>query len=132
MNEKRFLRGQQLDQAIILETEYYCNPKNLIICFANIFNRKSSKNINLVTNNYYSIDNAIDRIRELYKYFEDWTALKKFYPTLKKPIKFKYSNRIAVASTIAASLELVKNGEIVLKQDKEFGDIFLKQREKSE
>ena len=132
LNEKRFLRGQQLDQAIILETEYYCNPKNLIICFANIFNRKSSKNINLVTNNYYSIDNAIDRIRELYKYFEDWTALKKFYTTLKKPIKFKYSNRIAVASTIAASLELVKNGEIVLKQDKEFGDIFLKQREKSE
>ena len=38
LNDKRFLKGQILDQSIILETEYYCNPKNLIVCFANIFN----------------------------------------------------------------------------------------------
>ena len=36
--------------------------------FANIFNRKASKTISLLTNNYYSIDNAIERIRELYKW----------------------------------------------------------------
>ena len=40
LNETRFLKGQILDQSILLETEYYCSSKNLIICFANIFNRQ--------------------------------------------------------------------------------------------
>ena len=132
LNDKRFLRGQILDQSIVLETEYYCNPKNLIVCFANIFNRKASRTINLLTNNYYSIDNAIERIRELYKYFKDWSPMKKFYPKFTKSEKYKNSNRIALVSTVAATLELAKRGEILIKQDKEFGDIFLKKRTKDE
>ena len=132
LNDKRFLRGQILDQSIVLETEYYCNPKNLIVCFANIFNRKASKTINLLTNNYYSIDNAIERIRELYKYFKDWSPMKKFYPKFTQSEKYKNSNRIALVSTVAATLELAKRGEILIKQDKEFGDIFLKKRNKDE
>ena len=132
LNDKRFLRGQILDQSIILETEYYCNPKNLIVCFANIFNRKASKTINLLTNNYYSIDNAIERIRELYKYYKDWSPMKKFYPIFEKSEKYKNSNRIALVSTVSATLELAKRGEILIKQDKEFGDIFLKKRTKNE
>jgi segregation and condensation protein A len=126
LNEKRFLKGQILDQSIVLETEYYCSPKNLIVCFANVFNRKASKTINLITNNYYNIENAIERIRELYNMFKNWSPISKFYPKLKSSQKFKNSNRVAVASTIAASLELAKQGEINLKQDCEFSEIFLK------
>ena len=129
LNEKRFLRGQILDKAIILETEYYCYSRNLIVCFANIFNRKSDKNIKLLANNYYSIDNAIDRIRELYNYFKGWSIIKFFYPTFKRDEKHRKLNRIALAITIAASLDLAKRGEIFIKQDKEFGDIFLKKKE---
>ena len=33
-----------------------------------------------------------------------------------------------MVSTIAASLELAKQGEINLKQEKEFGEIFLKKK----
>ncbi len=128
LNEKRFLRGQFLDQNIILETEYYCNPKSLIICFSNIFNRKSSKTLNLITNNYYDIENAIDRIREYYNHFKDWTPIIHFYPKYIKQEKYKNSNRIAMVSTIAASLELARKGEIDIKQDNEFGEIFLKKR----
>ena len=128
LNEKRFLKGQILDQSIVLETEYYCSSKNLIICFANIFNRKASKAINLITNNYYNIENAIERIRELYNTFKDWTPINNFYPKFKGSQKFKNEYRVAMVSTIAASLELAKNGEINLKQNKEFGKILLKKR----
>ncbi len=130
--DSRFLRGQILDQSIILETEYYCHNKNLIICFANIFNRKSDKNINITANNYYSIEDAIDRIRELYNFFKDWSLIKNFYPELKKKKKYKNFNKIALASTVAASLDLAKRGEILIKQEKEFGDIFFKKRNKYE
>ena len=47
LNETRFLKGQILDQSIVLETEYYCSSKNLIICFANIYNRKATKPKNI-------------------------------------------------------------------------------------
>ena len=130
LNEKRFLKGQILDQSIVLETEYYCSSKNLIICFANIFNRKATKTINLITNNYYNIENAIERIRELYNVFKDWTSINTFYPKFDKIQKFKNERKIAMVATIAASLELAKQGEINLKQEKEFGEIFLKKRKK--
>ena len=128
LNDKRFLKGNILDQAIVLETEYYCSTKNLIICFSNIFNRKASKTINLITNNYYNIENAIERIRELYNIFKDWASMNKFYPKFHEVQKFRNEFRVAMVSTLAASLELAKKGEINIKQDKEFGDIFLKKK----
>jgi len=128
LNDKRFLKGNILDQNIVLETEYYCSAKNLIICFSNIFNRKASKTINLTTNNYYNVENAIERIRELYNYYRDWSPISNFYPKIKASENFKNSTRVAMVSTIAASLELAKQGEIFLKQEEEFGEIFLKKR----
>ena len=128
LNEKRFLKGQILDQSIVLETDYYCSSKNLIICFANIFNRKASKTINLITNNYFNIENAIERIRELYNLFKDWMPINSFYPQFNRDEKYKNEFRVAMASTIAAALELAKKGEINLKQDLEFGKILLKKR----
>ena len=128
LNERRFLKGQILDQSIVLETEYYCSSKNLIICFANIFNRKATKTVNLITNNYYNIENAVERIRELYNIFKDWTSINTFYPKFNGTQKFKNEIKIAMVSTIAASLELAKQGEINLKQEKEFGEILLKKR----
>ena len=132
LNDKRFLKGNILDQAIVLETEYYCSAKNLIICFSNIFNRKASKTINLITNNYYNIENAIERIRELYNIFKDWSSIINFYPKFKGAQKFRNEFKVAIVSTLAASLELAKQGEINIKQDKEFGDILLKKKKKYE
>ena len=40
LNIDRFLKGQIQDQSIVLETEFYCNKNSLLICFANIFNKK--------------------------------------------------------------------------------------------
>lgn len=128
LNEKRFLKGQILDQSIVLETEYYCNAKYLIICFANIFNRKASKVINIATNNYFNIEDAIERIKELYNLFKDWAPLNSFYPKFTEPQKSNNEFRIAIVSTLAASLELVKQGEINIRQDKEFGEILIKKR----
>ena len=104
------------------------NSENLIICFANIFNRKASKTINFITNNYYNIENAIERIRELYNLFKDWTSINTFYPKFKGTQKFKNEVKIGMVVTIAASLELAKQGEIKLRQEREFGEILLKKR----
>ena len=129
---KRFLRGQIPDKSIFLEKEYYCSKKNLIVCFANIFNRKSLSPITIKTGNYYSIDLAIKKIREIYKFFTSWSNIENCLPSIEEIGEDKDSFRMAFISTVAASLELVKSGEIFIKQNKEFGDIFVKKRLENE
>ena len=47
------------------------------------------------TNNYYNVENAIERIRELYELFKDWTSMNVFYP-VNGTQKFKNEYKIAV------------------------------------
>ena len=63
--------------------------------------------------------------------FTEWANIQGCLPTVEEVGNDKDSFRIAFISTISASLELVKNGEIYIKQNKEFGDIFLKKRNTS-
>ena len=71
-----------------------------------------------------------DDYMELYNYFKDWSPLSTFYPKLKDSQKIKNGSRVAMVAIIAASLELAKQGEISLKQEYEFGEIFLKKKRK--
>ena len=128
LNLHRFLKGQILDQAIVLETEFYCNKNSLLICFSNIFNRKGIKNITLKTRDYYNIENAIVKIKNFYKSFKDWFALTETLPEAGEVGKEKQSFKIAFITTVAASLELAKRGEIYIKQSEECGEIFLKRK----
>ena len=130
LGNKRFLKGHFTDKEIEMQTEYYCNKNSLIICFANIFNRKGEKKINVKVDNYYTTEFTISRIRELYNYFKDWvsvqTCITKFNngPDKRKKVKF------ALISILSASLELAKSGEIIIKQEKEFSEIFFKRNMK--
>ena len=124
--EKRFLNGKIIDKAIIYETEYYCNFKNLVICFANTFNRKQPESINVKKNSYYTTEFAINKIRELYKVFSDWTSLSNCLPPNKNKQHYEDAFKQAFISTVCASLELAKKGELLIKQNEEFGEIFIK------
>ena len=128
LNIDRFLKGQIHDQSIVLETEFYCNKNSLLICFANIFNRKGIKNITFEPINYYSIDNAIEKIKKFYKNLKDWFSLTQTLPQFSEVGKEKKSLKIAFITTVAASLELAKRGEIYIKQNEECGEIFLKRK----
>ena len=128
LNIDRFLKGQIHDQSIVLETEFYCNKNSLLICFANIFNRKGIKNITFEAVNYYNIDNAIEKIKKLYKNLKDWFSLAQTLPQLSEIGKEQKSIKIAFVTTVAASLELAKRGKIYIKQNEECGEIFLKRK----
>ena len=128
LNLHRFLKGQILDKSIVLETEFYCNKSSLLICFANIFNKKDIKNINFEVRNYYNIENAIEKIKKFYKTFIDWFTLSEILPETSEIGKGKKAFKIDFITTIAAALELAKRGEIYIKQDEECGEIFLKKK----
>jgi len=53
----------------------------------------------------------------------DWTVLRNFLPDgMETPLQ----RRAALAATFAASLELARNGNIELRQEGEFGPIYVR------
>ncbi len=73
----------------------------------------------------YSVDEAIVRLKEIFLNLNDWTNLMNLIP------KFgvnKIINKSSVSSNFVASLELVKNGFIEVKQDKSFDEIYVRSK----
>ena len=71
----------------------------------------------------WSVQDALARLGGLLRHVPDWSVLERFVPTgLDDPLH----RRAAVASTLIASLELARAGELRLRQDQPFGPILLR------
>jgi len=71
----------------------------------------------------YTVEDALKRIRGLLGAMPDWESLWQFLP---EGVMKGLVARSAMASTFAASLELVREGKIKLRQSGPFGPIYLK------
>ena len=72
----------------------------------------------------YSIDEALQRLKRLLGHVPEWTDLSTFLPERKATPLLHNS---AVATTLIAALELVRDGHAAIRQDKAFSPIMLKQ-----
>jgi len=71
----------------------------------------------------YSMDDALQRFSRLLGRMPDWRTLESFLP---RGLARGLVQRSAVAATFAATLELVRSGQLQLRQDRVFGPIFLR------
>ena len=76
----------------------------------------------------FALEEARDWLREVMPKLADWTPLDKVAPSADYrragPTQASY-----VASTLSASLELVKEGAMDVKQTKAFDDLYLRRRD---
>ncbi len=70
----------------------------------------------------YTVEDALQRLRRLVGATPDWHDLWTFLP---EGLKGRLLTRSAVASTFAASLEMAKEGRVVIRQSSTFGPIYL-------
>ncbi|MBT4768935.1 MAG: hypothetical protein HOO00_00205, partial [Rhodospirillaceae bacterium] len=75
----------------------------------------------------YSIQDAVNRLNNLLGTELDWLTLVNFLPDA---VKDPEAIRSALALTLAASLEMAKQGRINLRQEKAFAPIYLKKGDK--
>lgn len=73
-----------------------------------------------------SLESALARIRNLVGFMPSWTSLHEFIPDL---VVDPLEARSAIASTFAASLEMVKSGELELRQEQTFAPIYIRKAE---
>lgn len=71
----------------------------------------------------YSMDDALQRLEKYLGHMPEWRTLASFLP---HNLRTDLVGRSAVAATFAASLELVREGRLQLRQDNVFGPIYLR------
>ena len=83
-------------------------------------------NLKIAYSELYSVDEAIQRLKNIFGSFSEWTNLLNLIPNFGSN---KIVNKSIISSNFVASLELTKNGFIEVKQDQNFGNIFVRAKQ---
>ena len=87
---------------------------------------EKASHLTIAYSELYSVDDAIQRLQNIFGEITEWTNLLKLIPKLNGN---KIVNKSILSSNFVASLELAKNGFIDVKQNNVFRNIFVKLRQ---
>ena len=120
-----FMRGIKGHIKSIYNTEYSLTLYELLKTYSTIIMTKYFHRINIPKLPVFTAEDGIKRIKEFLGKLSDWKNLDELIPlNFKKIKKFKKTGK---AGIFAGALELVKEGNISIKQSKLFEDIFIKE-----
>ena len=109
-----FKRGDPEFFNINNTVNYELSLYDLIKTYGKIVTKDNNKSIIIAETKLYSVEDAINRLKKSLKTSDGWLNLLDFIP---KNIIDKLEIKSSLASHFVASLELVKEGDISLKQD---------------
>ena len=125
VNRDVFYGGSSEGLKVKYNINYTSNLYDLLKSYSQIL--KSNEQVKQLTIEYselYSVDQAVKRLKGIFGNITEWTNFLNVIPNLIKANKT--INKSIISSNFVASLELSKNGFIDLKQDKGFGNIYIK------
>ena len=119
------LRGIKGNIRSIYSTEYKLNLYELLKAYSGIIMTKDFQRMNIPKLPVFTTEDAIKRIREFFGKLIDWKNINDLIPkNFKDGIKYKKTGK---AGIFAGSLELVKEGNITIKQENLFDEIYVKE-----
>ncbi len=122
-----FFRGMSTKVQTNNISQYSLKLFDVLKTYATIISTKDFQKINIPKLPVFTMEEGIKRIKELQNELSEWKNLKDLIPSIFK--NSKNMKRTGNAGIFAGSLELVKEGNIKLKQDKIFGDIYIRNNE---
>ena len=121
-----FMRGMKGGIKSIYNNTYSLTLYELLKTYASIIMTKDFQRINIPRLPVFTTEEGIKVIKKFIGNLMSWKNIEDLIP---KNFKLeKTSKRTGKAGIFAGSLELVKEGNLVIKQDKLFSDIFIKQK----
>lgn len=122
-----FARGVTTDVSRVRKISYTATLLDLMQAYARIRTRDDFRPFVMDRDAVYSMDEALERLRGLIGFAGDWADFSSFLPEgwETDPIR----RRSATASTFAASLELVREGRVELRQTEAFAPVQLRKRD---
>ncbi len=120
-------RGMRAGIRSIYNSEYKLSLFDLLKTYSSIIMTKDFQKINIPKLPVFTTEEGIKTIKEYYGKLFDWKKLDDLIPSnFKKNIKFKKSGK---AGIFAGSLELVKEGNLKIKQENLFDDIYIREKQ---
>tara|TARA_B100000780_G_scaffold61226_1_gene39432 strand:+ start:771 stop:1511 length:741 start_codon:yes stop_codon:yes gene_type:complete len=119
------LRGIKGNIRSIYSTEYKLNLYELLKTYSSIIMTKDFHRMNIPKLPVFTAEDGIKRIREFFGKLLDWKNINDLIPNdFRNSPKYKKTGK---AGIFAGSLELVKEGNITIKQENLFDDIYIKE-----
>ncbi len=118
-------RGIKAGIRPIYNSEYKLNLFELLKAYSTIIMTKDFQKINIPKLPVFTTEEGIKTIRDFFGQLIDWKKLDDLIPkNFKKNSKYEKTGKAGIFS---GSLELVKEGNLKIKQDNLFGDIYIKE-----
>ncbi|MDC3106671.1 segregation/condensation protein A [Candidatus Pelagibacter sp.] len=119
-------RGMKGNIRSIYSSEYKLNLFELLKAYSSIIMTKDFQTINIPRLPVFTAEDGIKTIKDFFGNLIEWKNLDDLIPkNFKDGKKYKKTGK---AGIFAGSLELVKEGNIKIKQDKLFDDIYIKEK----
>ena len=119
------LRGIKGNIRSIYSTEYKLNLYELLKTYSTIIMTKDFQRMNIPKLPVFTTEDGIKRIREFFGKLMDWKNINDLIPkNFKDGVKYKKTGK---AGIFAGSLELVKEGNLTIKQENLFDEIYVKE-----
>ncbi|WP_299827039.1 ScpA family protein [uncultured Roseobacter sp.] len=123
-----FCRGQPHEVTRTRKIEYTATLLDLMQGYARIRTRDEFRPFVMDREAVFTMEQALERMRGLMGFAGDWTDISSYLPEGWEldPVR----RRSATASTFAASLELVKEGHLEIRQSETFAPIQLRKKDR--
>jgi len=121
-----FMRGSKSGMRSIYDSKYSLTLFEILKTYANIVMTKDFQKINIPKLPVFTTENGIVRIKEFFGKLNEWKNISELIPE-----NFKSSNnlkRTGQAGILSGSLELVKEGNVSIKQNNLFDDLYIKEK----
>ncbi|MDC3355528.1 segregation/condensation protein A [Candidatus Pelagibacter sp.] len=119
------LRGIKGNIRSIYSAEYKLNLYELLKTYSSIIMTKDFQRMNIPKLPVFTAEDGIKRIREFFGKLIDWKNINDLIPkNFKDGTKYKKTGK---AGIFAGSLELVKEGNLTIKQKNLFDEIYIKE-----
>lgn len=122
-----FARGIPEDIALVRNVKYTATLLDLMQGYARIRTKDQFRPYTMDRDSVFTLEQALERMRGLIRFAGTWTDLSSYLPDGAN--KDHAHRRSATASTFAASLELVKEGRIELRQAEAYAPIELRRKD---
>ena len=121
-----FFRGVKGGIRSIYSTKYSTTLYEILKSYSSIVMKRDFQKINIPKLPIFSTEEGIKRIRSLFNSLTDWKDINKLIPN--KFLSSKKSKKTGISGIFSGSLELVKEGDLIIKQSKLFDKIYIKQK----
>ena len=118
-------RGMRVGIRPIYNSEYKLNLFDLLKSYATVVMTKDFQKINIPKLPVFTTEEGIKTIKDFFGKLMDWKKLDDLIPNnFKNNMKYKSTGK---AGIFAGSLELVKEGNLKIKQEELFDDIYVRE-----